>query len=75
MPGPNSWRYERDKDDGTTHHSSSWRDDGDRNIIHRESYDVDSEGNVTGYHYGQKDISDGSHVTYDYHSGEWEDHT
>lgn len=70
MAGP-SGEYHKDNPDGTQKDGIWWRDDG---VTHRESYTQDKDGNVLDYHYGQRD-NDGTQVTYNFLTGEWEDNS
>lgn len=63
---PDTGHHDRDNRDGTTHHTDWWHDDSGH---HRESYDVNSDGDITGYHYGQE--SNDTSITYDYHNDQW----
>ena len=69
MLDPNSGHVESTNDDGSTHVTDWWSDDTGG---HRESYDVNSEGDITGYHYGQE--GGDTSITYDYHSDSWGGH-
>ena len=69
--GPNRGNEDKNNRNGTRH-NTTWWDDGD-GITHRESYDYDKHGNVSGYHYVQS--SDDGEMSYNYHTDAWEDNS
>ena len=54
-------------------HNTSYWNEGD-GVTHRESYDYNRNGDIRDLHYGERDQY-GSHITYNYHTGQWEDHS
>lgn len=71
MSGPGdvkSGQSVRNNPDGTQHWTYWWTE-GD-GITHRESYNVDRDGNVTDYHYGQR-LGD-TEIHYNYHTESWD---
>jgi len=59
-----SGHREKDLGDGKTHSTDWWKDDTGS---HRESYNTDSDGNISDYHYHDNDSDAG----YDYQSDSW----
>jgi hypothetical protein len=62
---------QRPEENGWGHNTTYWNQDG---ITSRESYDYDRDGNIRDLHYGERDRY-GSHLTYNYHTDQWEDHS
>jgi len=68
--GDHDYGYGRDAD---WRHNTHYWNDGD-GITHRESYDYNGQGDIRDLHYGESDRY-GSEIVYNYHTGEWEDHS
>jgi len=68
------WSKDGSRNEGDHEHVwHSWKDDISDDVRHNEVYDVDDDNNVTNYHYHQEDERDGTSVTYNYHTEEWEE--
>lgn len=73
MSGPYYGNHDRAPEGENLGHNTQYWNDGD-GTAHRESYDYDGQGNVSGLRYVQSDRY-GSKLVYNYHTEQWEDHS